>query len=284
MRGSSEVTSNDGAAPGDLLVLEGADSQVRIAVLSNGNAAVVSVASPVGDGANQDGAATISHAPNVSVLAVADGVGGARAGASAARQMLETLAESVSAVSEKDAQDPELMRATILSSIEEANRRILASGSGGATTVTIAQVVGRDLRTFQVGDSVSILVGQKGKLKYSGIPHGPVVYAVEAGVLDEHEAINHEERHVVSNVVGDQRMHIDIGPAIQLSSKDTLLLASDGVYDNMFLNEILETVRKGSLEESSTRLVERSRARMEHAGPTEPSKPDDLTFIIFRPS
>ena len=46
--------------------------------------------------------------------------------------------------------------------------------------------------------------------------------------------------------------------------------------------EIVECVRKGPLAEASRRLATMARERMEGGGEGEPSKPDDLTFAIFR--
>ena len=69
------------------------------------------------------------------------------------------------------------------------------------------------------------------------------VRAVESGMLDEDEAVHHEERHLISNVVGADDMRIEIGLSINMAAKDTLLLASDGLFDNLYLNEIIETNR-----------------------------------------
>jgi hypothetical protein len=42
------------------------------------------------------------------------------------------------------------------------------------------------------------------------------------------------------------------------------------------------TVRKGPLRQAARRLAERALERMEGGQEGEPSKPDDLTFVIFR--
>jgi serine/threonine protein phosphatase PrpC len=94
--------------------------------------------------------------------------------------------------------------------------------------------------------------------------------------------MNHEERHLVSNMIGTPDMRIEVGPAVELAPRDTLLLASDGLFDNLHLDEIVARVRKGPLKKTIQTLAEDCRQRMMEGGHKNPSKPDDLTFIVFR--
>jgi serine/threonine protein phosphatase PrpC len=89
---------------------------------------------------------------------------------------------------------------------------------------------------------------------------------------------------VLFNVIGSPEMRVDVGPVLQLAVRDTVLLASDGLFDNLFINEIVDTIRSGPLAASADRLVEHARARMRGNGSADhPCKPDDLTIILFRP-
>ena len=63
---------------------------------------------------------------------------------------------------------------------------------------------------------------------------------------------------------------------------DTLLLASDALFDNLRTDEIVERIRKGPIESSADRLSADAQRRMTEPTPGEPSKPDDLSFVIFR--
>ena len=119
-------------------------------------------------------------------------------------------------------------------------------------------------------------------MKLQTIPHSPIGYAVEAGLMEQEEAIHHEERHVISNVIGSDQMRIEMGPPTELAPRDTLLLASDGLFDNLFPDEIVEAIRSGPLDNSIGSLVEAAQGRMATGGGTAPSKPDDLTVIAFR--
>jgi serine/threonine protein phosphatase PrpC len=65
---------------------------------------------------------------------------------------------------------------------------------------------------------------------------------------------------------------------------DTLLLASDGLFDNLLPNEIIEAVRSGPLEEAVGGLIETAQQRMAAKEGSAPCKPDDLTVIAYRPN
>ena len=146
----------------------------------------------------------------------------------------------------------------------------------------MAEIQGRTVRPYHVGDSMVLVVGQRGKIKLQTVSHSPVGYAVESGMLDETEAMNHAERHLVSNIIGAADMRIEIGPTIELARFDTLLLASDGLFDNLHVDEIVQRVRKGPLKRVIRTLAEDCRRRMLDAEDDQPSKPDDLTFVAFR--
>jgi serine/threonine protein phosphatase PrpC len=109
-----------------------------------------------------------------------------------------------------------------------------------------------------------------------------VGYAVEAGLLDEAEAMHHEDRHLVSNMLGSPDMRIDVGSTIELADRDTLILASDGLFDNLHIEEIVQRIRKGPLGKVAAELVDDCRRRMEGVDAQQPCKPDDLTFVAFR--
>ena len=64
---------------------------------------------------------------------------------------------------------------------------------------------------------------------------------------------------------------------------DTVLLASDGLFDNLFIDEIVDSIRTGPLKDAADRLVERAGKRMSGNGAADqPCKPDDLTIVLFR--
>ncbi len=245
---------------------------------AGGVLAVYSKRCPGKESPNEDAVAIIPTGVGSGVLAVADGLGGAPAGQQASLLAIQCLARAVEEVVREDV----AIRIGIMNGFEAANEEVLALALGAATTLTAVEFDGRFIRHFHVGDSLSLLTGQRGKIKMQSIPHSPVGYAVEAGLLDETDAMHHEERHVISNVIGSVDMRIEVGSAVALAPRDTLLLASDGLSDNLRMPEIVECIRKGSLENITENLARRARERMEGGEDGEPSKPDDLTFAVFR--
>ena len=77
-------------------------------------------------------------------------------------------------------------------------------------------------------------------------------------------------------------MTIDVGAAIELSPRDTVILATDGLTDNVHIDEIVELTRKGPLDEAADVVVAKAVERMSHFRHGQPSKPDDLSLIVFR--
>lgn len=245
--------------------------------LAGGKVAAFSTPAPNKTSPNEDAAGLLVNGHGV-VLVVADGCGGMPEGEVAARIAVESLSTAVAGV---DASGPGL-RGPILDGIEQANRLVRKLGNGSATTIVVVEICSGIVRAYHVGDSQALLVGNRGKTKLLTRPHSPVGYAVEAGILSETDAHHHEERHMVSNVLGTLDTHIEIGPPRKLAVRDTLLVASDGLFDNLHHQEVVDVIRKGSLKSAASKLVEFVRRRMDgHEG--DLAKPDDMTFLLFRP-
>ena len=102
------------------------------------------------------------------------------------------------------------------------------------------------------------------------------------GFLDQRDALHHEERHLVSNFLGTNDMRIDMGSGVELRPRDTVLVASDGLTDNVHLDEIIERIRKGPLLDGARALTSLAHHRMANGEGRQPSKPDDLSVLLFR--
>ncbi len=228
---------------------------------------------------NEDCAALIPYDATSGVLVIADGLGGQPNGETASKTAIESIFDSITKASTTDI----ALRDAILDGIEKANQRIIKQTGGAATTLAAIEIQGNQVRPFHVGDSMIMVCGQRGKIKLQSIAHSPVGYAVESGLLDEDEAIHHEERHLISNVVGAEDMSIEIGSQRKLDKHDTVIVASDGLFDNLYLSEITELIRKGNLETAANQLVTIAQQRMQEKVTDLPCHPDDLTFILFRP-
>ena len=263
----------------DLLVLNGAFEPDQIEVeVAGGSAVALSRKDPGKPTENEDTVAVIPYGPGAAVLVVADGAGGLPAGKRASLTAVTTLAASLQTAMDKTM----LLRTAILNGIEAANEAVLALANGSATTMTVITIEGLIARSYQIGDSEALVVGQRGLIKLQTTAHSPTGFAVEAGFLDEREALHHEDRHLVSNFLGTSDMRIDVGAGVELRPRDTVLVASDGLTDNVHLDEIVEQVRTGGLAESAAAVVKLAEERMSGAVSGQPSKPDDLSLILFR--
>ena len=225
---------------------------------------------------NEDAAVVIPAGADSGLLAVADGLGGLPAGDQASGTVLQLLIEHSGGEGGED------LRTTVLSALEQANETIQTRGQGGATTVVVAMLEDHYLRSAIVGDSMLVVCGQRGKLKYRSVPHSPVGYAEAAGMLDESEAMFHDQRHLVSNVIGTGEMHVELGPPLRLAARDTVILGSDGLFDNLYVDEVIQLVRSGPLQQAGDRLLDACRQRMQGGAGPGPHKPDDLTYILYR--
>jgi serine/threonine protein phosphatase PrpC len=253
---------------------------LEILSFPHGQAAAYTARCPHRDTPNEDMGAVIPIDDGRAILAVADGMGGPPGGAQAASIAIDALIETAQ---KADANETAL-RAMILNAFETANERLLDLGIGSGTTLAVVELDGIWARPYHAGDSVILAVGQRGKIKLQTVAHSPVGYAVEAGLLDAGEAMDHEDRHLVSNIVGSPEMRIEIGPPLTLAARDTLVLGSDGLFDNLHVAEVVQIVRKGPLEKAARALADLAGRRMLRPEEGHPSKADDLTFIVYRPT
>jgi serine/threonine protein phosphatase PrpC len=261
------------------LYLDSHMTAVEAHAVAGGRAAIFSHRCPGKDSPNEDAAAVLAIDEYSAVLAVADGLGGGPSGERAAALAVAAIRESLQNVAGTD----ELLRTAILDGIENANRQIQTAEPNAATTLAVVEYQAGKIRTYHIGDSSILACSQRGKVRLQTVSHSPVGYAVEAGVLDAEEAMHHEARHVVSNVVGSSKMRVEMGPFLKLQARDTVVLASDGLFDNLHTEEIIARIRAGDLAAGVDQLAREAVSRMTNASGAAPSKPDDLTIVAFRP-
>jgi len=267
------------ATPDDMVLLDGTEVPELVgASVAGGNVVAYTSRAPDKTTPNEDAVAFIPFGPGGAVLVVADGAGGMPAGRRASRTAVQTLEASLQESMEKTS----LLRTAILNGIEAANQAVLGLGTGAATTFTVVTIEGLLTRTYHIGDSEALIVGQRGVIKSQTMAHSPTGFAVEAGFLDHKEALHHEERHLVSNFLGTSDMRIDMGAEVLLRPRDTVLVASDGLTDNLHRHEITELIRKGPLTDAINGLVSLVKRRMTVESTQQPNKPDDLSIILFR--
>lgn len=250
------------------------DETARLDV-GSGQVAVLTRVGAYNESENEDAAVVVDYPPTGALLAIADGCGGEPAGERAARIAVSELASGLASARAGE----KLLRASILDGFESANREIQELGIGAATTLAAVGIENGIVRPFHAGDSTILLVGGRGKIKWQSMEHSLAGYAVASGLVDESEARGHEEAQVVANYLGYDGMRIEVGPELELAPRDTVLLASDGLTDNLMPEEIAEIlVRKKLLVDAVQALAHRAQRRMK----TAIGKPDDLTIVAYR--
>lgn len=276
---NAENAHNSISGPGNLFLRESMN-ECSIRAFTFGTVAAFSTRAPGKTADNEDAAAMIDVDEHSGVLALADGVGGHAGGAMASSLAVQAVHDAIGAAGDH----PTGLRDAILTGYENAGRAVTDIGVGAATTLSVVELHRESVRTYHVGDSPILLVSQRGNVRLQIITHSPVGYAVESGLLPEKEAMHHADRHVVSNLVGADDMRIEISSRITMQKRDTLLLASDGLFDNLHTREIIQIIRKGPIQRAGHGLVQLAMERMLHVREGMPSKPDDLTFLLFRRS
>lgn len=188
------------------------------------------------------------------VFAVADGMGGARAGEVAS-------AMTVAALHGLHGDGGDLTRA-----ITDVNRRIHAAAAadptlaGMGTTVTAAILEGDTLTFGHVGDSRAYLL-RDGRLSQITDDHSLVGELIRRGALSPAEAERHPQRSVITRALGaENRVDIDV-VRLHPEAGDVILLCSDGLTGMVHDPEIERILTSSAhLEEAARRLIDAANA------------------------
>jgi serine/threonine protein phosphatase PrpC len=210
-------------------------------------------------------------APEMSLYAVCDGMGGHNAGEVASKMAIETISAFIerSAV-EKEITWPWGLDAglsfdanRVKTSIRLANARVFQAAdnreelTGMGTTVVVALVTGDHVTIGSAGDSRCYLV-RDGKLSQLTRDDSWVSAALGEGILNSDDVEHHPLRNVITKAVG-ARDTIDLDVVEHdLLPGDLLLLCSDGLHgllSDPMITKILVPPPE-SLEDATQQLVD----------------------------
>jgi protein phosphatase len=206
------------------------------------------------------------------LFAIADGMGGARAGEVAAGIAAAVLKDGRSSVTDEG---------SLEAVIDEANRRVWERSvadpgtSGMGTTVTVAFVDAPRERVVlgQVGDSRAYrLRGET--LEQVTTDHSLVAELVRSGVLTPEEAERHPQRSAITRAVGtESAIDADVF-AVPAELDDLYLLCSDGLTDMLGADEIAATILGAGRDPvaAANALVAAANAR---------GGDDNITVVLF---
>ena len=218
--------------------------------------------------ANED---DLFAAADPGLFAVADGMGGARAGEVAAKAAVEQLAglEEKHEVGEREL-------ATV---VEEANRRIHELSrsdealAGMGTTMTAVSVGDGEVAIAHVGDSRAYRL-RDDELERLTHDHSLVDEMVRAGRLTPEEAEVHPQRSIITRALGPEPQVEVERMTYPARSGDVYLICSDGLTTMVPEDAIADILRgRSSLQQAAEDLV---RVANEAGGK------DNVTVVLFR--
>ena len=224
-------------------------------------------------GQNED-----SHIAQQGLFAVADGMGGHNAGEVASAMAIEYLrGVALSGVASAEA---------FAQVVRDLNNAIFSAATattdqrGMGTTLTAAALLDSTSETDQpsqivianVGDSRTYLL-RSGELRQLSVDHSYVQELVTEGLLTIDEARTHPRRNIVTRALGiDAQVSVDTW-TIPMFDGDRFMLCSDGLVDEVPLNEITEMMREHTTpQQVAERLVT---AAKWHGGR------DNITVIVL---
>ena len=205
------------------------------------------------------------------LFAVADGMGGARAGEVASRMAVEELATMDDSGSRAEERLREIARG--------ANRRIyeMAQGdsehAGMGTTFTAVLVAGREVAVGHVGDSRLYRL-RDGQLERLTHDHSLVEELVRQGKLTPEEAEVHPQRSIITRALGPESdVQVDTFTHTARDG-DVYLLCSDGL-SGMVSDDGMRQILTGSssLDDAARGLVDAANAN---------GGKDNITAVLFR--
>jgi protein phosphatase len=205
------------------------------------------------------------------LFAVADGMGGAKAGEVASSLAAAALQETDGEGSSGEAR--------VAALIQEANRRVFRRAtedrdvSGMGTTMTVALVEGERVVIGHVGDSRAYLF-RDGRLEQLTEDHSLVAELVRSGKLTPEEAEIHPQRAVITRAVGTEP-DVDVDTfSIEGAPGDLFMICSDGLTD--MIDE--ETIRE-AVEENRPDLQQAAKALVNAANRV--GGEDNITVVFF---
>jgi PPM family protein phosphatase len=205
------------------------------------------------------------------LFAVADGMGGAKAGEVASAVAVEAVEGAT-----ESAEPPEAQLASI---VRDANRRIYElavadeSRRGMGTTLTLAKVHGDEVSLAHVGDSRAYRL-RGGELEQLTRDHSLVAELERSGQITPEAAEHHPQRSIITRALGPEP-DVEVDTYTLAGREDDLfLICSDGLTSMISDDEVGSILRSaGSLDEAADELV---RAANQSGGK------DNITVILFR--
>ena len=215
----------------------------------------------------------------LTLLAVADGMGGAAAGEVASKTAMEVLDESFSRyVAALNEGHPIVgIDKLVDKAIRLANRRVYAAAvrnqgrRGMGTTLTMVAIENKTAYLGHVGDSRAYMVRGR-KIYQLTKDHSWVEEQLEKGLISEQEAAQHEWRNLITRVLGTKPQVAPDLVELKVQRGDIFIISTDGLHGLVTPEEILAEVTKTTNRQSSVEFL--------IALANERGGPDNITVVI----
>jgi len=204
------------------------------------------------------------------VIGVSDGAGGHPRGKDASFLTASMCFKEENQVTENKPHPIEL--------IEMINQGVTDLKVGAKCTLLFVTIKEDIFKSYSVGDSEVIYWNSIGNEIYTNIPHSVVGYSIEAGVLEQEASLDEDERHIVNNLIGDTSIRIEATSGVKMKKGHTILLGSDGLFDNLSHDSLNEIVMNGSFDKCFDDLVKKCIERDKNTW----KKDDDISFVLIK--
>lgn len=214
---------------------------------------------------NEDSVIILKNSNNEYLLAVADGMGGHKAGEVASNMAIEHITNKFNSLESLGDKDKAIN--WIREEVADINKSIFAytdaheESKGMGTTFVIALYTKDYLLFGNVGDSSGFVI-KNSKLYKVTKDHTLVNLLVSSGELTPEEAKNHPKKNILMRALGaNNPAEVDIFDVVD-DGIEGILLSSDGLTSMLNETQIEKViVGDGSLEEKVTRLIRKSNVR-----------------------
>ncbi|NLK64464.1 MAG: Stp1/IreP family PP2C-type Ser/Thr phosphatase [Tissierellia bacterium] len=224
---------------------------------------------------NNEDSLIVEQFDDYCLYAVADGMGGHKAGEVASFIVIDEMRKYfVSNVEKKDFKPPLF----IIESVKLSNDRIREEsfkneeclGMGTTLAMVIIDKLQNIIYIGNIGDSRVYLL-RNNELRQITSDHTYVNELMKEGKITPEEAKTHPKRNVITRALGSEEIvHADIFE-LELFENDILLLCTDGLTTHVSDDRILEIIKRYGASQSVQKLIEQA---------NDNGGTDNITIII----
>lgn len=204
-------------------------------------------------------------AADCTILALCDGMGGAKAGEIASRisnkAFVSFVYERLTSRGRKKIPLPQMLEEACREangvSYEYSMFDEMYRGMGSTIVGGVIKNNGNGY-IINVGDSRAYLISQDaGRITQITRDHSLIQELVESGVITKEQAKTHPQKNVITRAVGSEAtVKADVFP-VSIGADDVLLLCSDGLTNTLEEDEILEAAKENRSPEALCRYLMR---------------------------